>query len=64
MLSSEIIHQHIVIGTFPRIHKLTGEVHLPALSQFIGSQVHRPEAEGLQSSSAILKPLPTVKTKM
>jgi hypothetical protein len=64
MLGSNIIHQHTVIGAFPRIRKMTGEVDLPAPSQFIGSQVYRPEAEGLQSSSAILNPLPTVKTKM
>jgi hypothetical protein len=64
MLAGELTHQHTVIGAFPRIRKTTSEVDLPAVSQLIGSQVHRPEAEGLRSSIAILNLLPTVEPKM
>jgi hypothetical protein len=64
MLVSDLTHQHTVIRAFPAIGEMTGEIDLSAVSQFVSSQVHRPDAEGLRLSVAILNPLPTVKSDM
>ena len=53
MFGCGVTHAYAVIGTFPGIGKMAGEVDLPPLSEFIRAQNHRPDAKGLRSSVAI-----------
>jgi hypothetical protein len=64
MFGCGVTHAYAVIGTFPGIGKMAGEVNLPTVSEFIRSQNHRPDAKGPRSSVAIFNALPTVETEM